>query len=202
MSKKQEKYTWIVGIDEAGRGPLAGPVTVGLVKIKSTFDWNQIPGVNDSKKLSEKNRDIIYKIAQELHVKGMIEYSVKSVSAKSIDAKGIAPAIRRAIASGLEDLQISPEETRILLDGSLKAPEMYQQETIIQGDAKEPVIGLASILAKVTRDSYMKAVAKKYPEYGLEQHKGYGTKTHREAIAQHGFTEIHRQTYCKNIQLL
>jgi ribonuclease HII len=191
---------WIVGIDEAGRGPLAGPVTVGLVKIPADFDWVRVPGVNDSKKISEKKREVIFKIAKELEKQGLIEYSVKSVSAKSIDEKGIAAAIKRAIESGITELELDSESCQIKLDGSLKAPEIFTQETIIGGDGKEAVIGLASIMAKVTRDSYMMKQAELYPEYGLAQHKGYGTKAHREAIVQYGFTPIHRRSYCKNVQ--
>jgi ribonuclease HII len=191
---------WIVGIDEAGRGPLAGPVTVGLVKIPADFDWVRVPGVNDSKKISEKKREVIFKIAKELEKQGLIEYSVKSVSAKSIDEKGIAAAIKRAIESGITELELDSESCQIKLDGSLKAPEIFTQETIIGGDGKEAVIGLASIMAKVTRDSYMMKQAELYPEYGLAQHKGYGTKAHREAIVQYGFTPIHRRSYCKNVK--
>jgi len=192
----------IVGVDEAGRGPLAGPVTVGLVKIPVDFDWELIPGVRDSKKISEKKRDVIYRRVLELHVQKKLAYVVKSVSAASIDSKGIAPAIRRSIDAGISDLECDPANTFIKLDGSLHAPKEFQQETIIKGDDKELVIGLASIMAKVTRDRYMIDQDKKYPMYGLAQHKGYGTKAHREAIAQHGFSPIHRQSYCKNIKLL
>jgi ribonuclease HII len=193
---------WIVGIDEAGRGPLAGPVTVGLVKIPFNFDWELVPGVNDSKKISEKKREVIYECAKKLEKQGLIEYSVKSVSAKSIDEKGIASAIKRAIESAIHELQLDPADCMIKLDGSLKAPAEFQQETIIGGDGKEAVIGLASIMAKVTRDKYMLKQADSYPEYGLAQHKGYGTKAHREAIAQYGFTPIHRRSYCKNVVML
>lgn len=191
----------IVGVDEAGRGPLAGPVTVGLVKIPADFDWELVPGVRDSKKISEKKRDVIYKRVLELHVQKKLSYVVKSVSAKSIDDKGISPAIRRSIAAGVSDLECDPTDTYIKLDGSLHAPVEFKQETIIKGDDKEMVIGLASIMAKVTRDRYMVEQDAKYPQYGLAQHKGYGTKLHREAIAQHGFSPIHRQSYCKNIVL-
>lgn len=194
---------WIVGVDEAGRGPLAGPVTVGLVKIPADFDWKLIPGVRDSKKISEKKREVIYKRVIELHVQKKLSYVVKSVSAKSIDSKGIAPAIRRAIQAGLADLESEPNDTYIKLDGSLKAPPKFpHQETIIKGDDKELVIGLASIMAKVTRDRYMVEQDAIYPQYGLAQHKGYGTKAHREAIAQYGFSPIHRRSYCKNVVLL
>jgi len=190
---------WIVGIDEAGRGPLAGPVTVGLVKIPVNFDWELILGVNDSKKISEKKRDEVFKRALELQTQGLLEYTVKSVSAESIDQKGIVPGIKRALAAGLTDLQLDPAEVFIKLDGSLKAPELYSQETIIKGDSKEQVIGLASIMAKVTRDKYMTEIAAQFPEYDFAQHKGYGTKAHIEALKVHGPCSIHRLSYCKNI---
>jgi len=190
---------WIVGIDEAGRGPLAGPVTVGLVKIPVNFDWELILGVNDSKKISEKKRDVVFKRALELQTQGLLEYTVKSVSAESIDHKGIVPGIKRALAAGLTDLQLDPAEVFIKLDGSLKAPELYSQETIIKGDSKEQVIGLASIMAKVTRDKYMTEIAAQFPEYDFAQHKGYGTKAHIEALKVHGPCSIHRLSYCKNI---
>lgn len=192
---------WVVGIDEAGRGPLAGPVSVGLIKVPVDFDWTLVPGVGDSKKISEKKREIIFETAKELSKQGLIEYSVKSVSAKSIDAKGISAAIVRAIASGIEELTLNPEDTIIKLDGSLKAPKEFTQETIIGGDGKELVIGLASIMAKVTRDRYMLKLAAEFPEYHFAQHKGYGTKAHREAIAALGFSSQHRQSFCKNIKL-
>ena len=194
------KSKWIVGVDEAGRGPLAGPVTVGLVKIPADFDWELVSGVRDSKKISEKKREVIYKRVLELHIQKKLSYVVKSVSAKSIDSKGIAPAIRRSIEAGIADLECDPADTYIKLDGSLHAPAVYEQETIIKGDDKEMVIGLASIMAKVTRDHYMVEQDMIYPKYGLAQHKGYGTKAHMAAIAEHGFTPIHRQSYCKNVK--
>ena len=194
------KSKWIVGVDEAGRGPLAGPVTVGLVKIPADFDWELVSGVRDSKKISEKKREVIYKRVLELHIQKKLSYVVKSVSAKSIDSKGIAPEIRRSIEAGIADLECDPADTYIKLDGSLHAPAVYEQETIIKGDDKEMVIGLASIMAKVTRDHYMVEQDMIYPKYGLAQHKGYGTKAHMAAIAEHGFTPIHRQSYCKNVK--
>jgi len=193
---------YIVGVDEAGRGPLAGPVTVGLVKIPADFDWELVPGVRDSKKISEKKREVIYARVLELHVQKKLSYVVKSVSATSIDSKGIAPAIRRSITAGIEDLECDPVSTFIKLDGSLHAPVVFEQETIIKGDDKELVIGLASIMAKVTRDRYMVQQDAKYPQYGLAQHKGYGTKAHMQAIAEHGFSPIHRRSYCKNVKML
>ena len=189
----------LIGVDEAGRGPLAGPVSVGLVKVAADFDWDLIPGVNDSKKISEKKRGKIFDIVKELEKQGLIEYSVQSVSAKSIDAKGIVPAIRRSIEAGIVKLALKSEECIIKLDGGLKAPEEFPQETIIKGDSKEKVIGLASIMAKVTRDKYMEKIDGVYPEYGFAKHKGYGTKSHIEAIRKNGFSPEHRLSYCKNV---
>jgi len=191
----------LVGIDEAGRGPLAGPVAVGLVKVSSDFDWALITGVNDSKKLTEKRREEIFAVAVDLVERGLLEYSVKLVSAKSIDGKGIVAAINRAISAGIEELELIPADCLIKLDGSLKAPVLYEQETIIGGDGKELVIGLASIMAKVTRDRHMVDLDKEYPTYGFAKHKGYGTKSHREAISKQGFSPVHRQSFCRNLQV-
>jgi len=195
-------YKYLIGVDEAGRGPLAGPVSVGVVKIPFDFDWDLIPGVNDSKKISEKKRDEIFLLTNELVKQGYLEYSVKLVSANSIDEKGIVPAIKRALAAAIDELALEAKDCFIKLDGSLSAPVEFAQETIIKGDSKEKVIGLASVMAKVKRDNHMREIAEKYPEYGLEVHKGYGTKAHREAIAKFGFSPVHRRSYCKNINML
>ncbi|MCA9356856.1 ribonuclease HII [Candidatus Nomurabacteria bacterium] len=196
------KAKYLIGIDEAGRGPLAGPVAVGLVKVAQDFDWAMIPGVNDSKKLSEKKREEIFNSAKELAKQGFLEYSVKFVSAQSIDSKGIVSAIRRAIAAGIVELELNPEECFIKLDGSLKAPAEFNQETIIKGDSSEKVIGLASIMAKVIRDHYMLELDTEFPSYGFARHKGYGTKNHREAIKKYGFSVAHRQSFCGNIEVV
>ncbi len=215
---------WVIGVDEAGRGPLAGPVSVGVVLVSSDFDWNLIPGVNDSKKLSEKKRESIFARALELVAAGELWYSVQMPSAKVIDRGGIAPAIRVAMARGLAEVMsqnqprprrgenkvsarpcLEPGDVRVLLDGSLYAPaEFVHQETIIKGDAKERVIGLASIMAKVTRDRYMVKIATKpaYIPYDFTRHKGYGTLAHRTAIAKNGLSPEHRANYCKNIKFL
>lgn len=198
MKTKVEEKPWIVGIDEAGRGPLVGPVAVGIVVVPRDFDWLLVPGVNDSKKLSEKKREIIFLLAQKLKKAGKLDYHVSLVSASHIDRYGISHAIRKGIADGIKKLALNPETTRVLLDGSLKAPEIFaDQETIIKGDAKERIIGLASIMAKVTRDRYVVQVAKKYPDYNFEIHKGYGTKKHCDAIGQYGISPLHRKSFCK-----
>ncbi len=189
---------WEIGIDEAGRGPLAGPVAVGVVKIPKDFDWDLVPGVHDSKQISEKNRELIYKKAVALRKSGALDFAVSQVSASVIDKIGISRAIKLAIDRSLKKLHCDPKDTYIKLDGSLKAPADFRQETIIKGDSKEKSIGLASICAKVTRDRYMVKQATKYPEYGFDQHMGYGTKVHRAMISNHGTSPIHRVSYCKN----
>lgn len=192
---------WVVGIDEAGRGPLAGPVAVGLVKVSADFDWGLIEGVGDSKQLSEKKREAIFRRAVELQKVGQLDFKVIQKNAKHIDARGVAVVIREAIATGLEVLAPEPTLCFVKLDGALRAPSQFPQETIIKGDQKELVIGLASIVAKVTRDKYMCRISKKYPHYDFATHKGYGTKAHRGVIAQNGLCDEHRRTYCQNQHL-
>ncbi len=199
--------TFEIGVDEAGRGPLAGPVAVGVALVPIDFDWNLLPGVGDSKQVSEKKREIIFQQAKALQKAGVLDFAVELVSAKRIDAQGIVPAITEAMVEALKRLQTSlgKDEVKVKLDGGLKAPATYlHQETIIKGDAKERVIGLASIMAKVTRDHYMERIAQKpkFSVYQFAQHKGYGTKAHREAIAQHGLSPEHRKSYCRNIKML
>ena len=189
---------------EAGRGPLAGPVSVGVVLVPSNFDWEQIQGVNDSKKLSPEKREALFRQAQVLKREGKLDYAVAMVSAKVIDVIGIVPSVTRAMSQALKKIHRPDlcKEVAVKLDGGLKAPkEFLHQETIIKGDQKELSIGLASIMAKVTRDRYMERVGKqsKYARYELAVHKGYGTKAHRLAIKKHGCTDLHRVTYCKNI---
>lgn len=188
----------LVGVDEAGRGPLAGPVAVGLVAIPNGFDWKQLPGVRDSKQLSTKQREGIFDRAKELKEAGKLDFVVVMMSAKDIDRRGISAVIRLAIEKGLEKLQMRPEACFIKLDGSLKAPAGFSQETIIKGDQKEQSIGLASVCAKETRDAYMRNISKKLPGYGFDVHKGYGTKKHRLAIFQNGLSIEHRESYCQN----
>lgn len=177
---------------------MAGPVSVGVVKVPESFDWSLLEGVGDSKKVSPKNREAIFRRATELKKEGKLDFVVISPSAKEIDKKGIAVVIRNSIDQALKKLEVVPENCFVKLDGALRAPSNFEQETIIKGDSKELVIGLASILAKVTRDTYMCRVAKKHPEYNFEIHKGYGTKSHRAQIAKIGLSPEHRSSYCQN----
>jgi|CXWL01.1.fsa_nt_gi ribonuclease HII len=190
--------SYLVGIDEAGRGPLAGPVSVGAVLVPVDFDWTRVAGAKDSKQMTPKARGEVYEEMLKLKETGVIRFVVALSPAHTIDTKGIVPAIRAALEGALLKLEVNPQACRVLLDGGLKAPKEYpNQETIIKGDAKEKVIALASIAAKVLRDRHMIKEAEKYPQYGFEIHKGYGTKKHQEAIQTHGLSAIHRRSFCR-----
>lgn len=192
---------WIVGVDEAGRGPLAGPVAVGVAAVPTDFDWELIPGVGDSKKITAKNREIVFKRAYELRRDKVIDFRVSLINVSVIDTKGITHAVRIGIQKCFTSLDLNPDQCDVRLDGLLKAPEEFlTQATIIKGDAKEKSIGLASILAKVTRDQHMERLSLKHPEYQFDTHKGYGTKSHRELILQHGLSSEHRASFCRNLQ--
>ncbi len=191
---------FIIGIDEAGRGPLAGPVAVGVVMVRSGFNIRRaFSNVADSKKLSEKKREEIYKLLLARKVAGDVYFCIRFVGNAYIDKHGITRAVHNSIYKGVRLLAPSPKGVRIVLDGLLHAPEEYKQKTIVRGDVTEPIISLASIAAKVERDRLMKKLAKKYPKYGLEVHKGYGTLNHRKAIKCFGLSDIHRKTFCKNL---
>jgi ribonuclease HII len=188
---------WTIGIDEAGRGPLAGPVSVGVFAVSSDFVMENLNGIRDSKQISEKKREEWYKILTALPE---CRCAVAFSSPQLIDTKGIVYAIQNAMQRALAKLDLDPQLCTVMLDGSLHAPSEYlSQKTIIKGDVTEPVISAAAILAKVKRDMYMKKVAEEYPPYLFEKHKGYGTKVHCEAIRTHGLSELHRTSFCKNI---
>jgi len=191
---------FILGVDEAGRGPLAGPVAVGVVMAAADFDFlAAFPHLNDSKKLSEKKREALFELLLERERAGDIRFCVKSVSASDIDRGGIAKAVHSSVHAGIKKLSPTPENVRVYLDGSLHAPEGYAQETVIGGDALIPAIMLASVAAKVSRDRLMVKLAEEYPGYGFEVHKGYGTKAHQEAIRTLGLSAEHRRSFCRNI---
>jgi ribonuclease HII len=195
------KTRYVIGIDEAGRGPLAGPVAVGVVVVPYDFDWRLIPGVKDSKKLSEKKREAIYERATEMKTQGALRFAAGFASAHIIDTRGISSAIRSVIQRLLSGLSLDPADCIVLLDGSLRAPDIYvHQSTIIGGDDSEPVISLASICAKVSRDRLMTKLDNQYPQYGFIKHKGYGTAAHISALRTHGLSPEHRISFCKNIQ--
>jgi ribonuclease HII len=196
---------YLVGIDEAGRGPIAGPVSVAIFYVEKKLQQKLLQffpnrKVKDSKKFSERNREIIFKKITEAQESGNAYFQVVLTSARVIDTKGISFAIKNSIEKMLKKSGLEPKNTEIRLDGSLKAPTQYKnQKTIIKGDEKEAVIALASIVAKVTRDKYMKKIAVKFPNYKFEIHKGYGTKKHYESIAKFGLSTIHRKSFLTKI---
>ncbi|MFT7557437.1 MAG: ribonuclease HII [Planctomycetota bacterium] len=187
---------WIVGIDEVGRGPIAGPVTVGVMFAgPRAVALARKMGVRDSKALSPKKRAVWCELIQLWEKKGWCMYTTCSVSARVIDRIGIVYAIKLAMMRGLTRLGIH-EHIQLFLDGGLRAPKKYiHQSTIIKGDTKIEAIAMASIVAKVTRDAYMVRQGKKYPQYLFGNHKGYGTKAHYGAIREHGPCDLHRMTW-------
>ncbi len=187
---------FMLGVDEAGRGPLAGPVSVGIVAVPEGFDVAlEFPGVADSKKLSEKKREYLFEMLKNRAVMGDVRFIVEFESTDTIDREGIAFAVRRALARGVNVLAPNSALVKVKLDGALRAPPEYDQETIINGDDLIPIISLASIAAKVLRDRLMCDLAKQYPEYGFEKHKGYGTKAHYDMLEKHGPCNIHRRSF-------
>jgi ribonuclease HII len=192
---------WVVGIDEVGRGPLAGPVYVCAVAMpEKAYKKVQWLGLTDSKKMSAKNRGVWHGEARAIEKRGALQIAISTRTAKAIDQKGIAVCIRECIAENLRKLGIAPKDCTILLDGNLKAPVEYKnQQTIIKGDLKEKIISLASVVAKVERDHYMIALAKKHPQYHWHLNKGYGTMVHRQVIQKLSLTPFHRKTFLKNI---
>ena len=190
---KKDHYKYIIGIDEAGRGPIAGPVAVGLVMILKK-DRNLLRGVKDSKKLTPKQREKWFKKIKKLEKEGKLFSSCSLVSEGVIDKKGIVYAINLGIKRGCS--KAGNKNSEVLLDGGLRAPKEYKnQKTIIKGDQKILVISAASIVAKVTRDRKMFVLAKKYPKYGFESHKGYGTEEHYRNLKKRGLSKIHRKTF-------
>ena len=181
-------YSIICGVDEAGRGPLAGPVYAAAVVLKK---GQIIEGVNDSKKLSEKKREALFdNIINEAE-----DFSIASASAREIDEYNILNATFLAMKRAVDGLKTKPEYA--MIDGNRLPPLDIPAETIVKGDAKSLSIAAASILAKVSRDRYMLEMAEKYPQYQFEKHKGYGTKLHYEMLDEYGPCEIHRQTFLR-----
>lgn len=183
-------YSVVCGVDEAGRGPLCGPVCAAAVILPLDCE---IEGINDSKKLSEKKREQLFDIITEKAV----AYSIHMVDAQTIDEINILQATFLAMRTAVENLSVKPDIA--LIDGNSKPGLSIAEKTVVKGDAKSVSIAAASILAKVTRDRYMLEVDKKYPEYFFAKHKGYGTKLHYEAIAEHGICHEHRRTFLKKI---
>jgi len=191
---------YLIGIDEAGRGPIAGPVAIGVLAVRSPQALDYFNGIRDSKKLTHKEREAWFVRIKKAVDEGSLTYSVSYAQSQTIDAKGIVEAVQSAINRSLRKLEkhlrFEPAACHVLLDGCLRAPRNYiNQETIIGGDDKEAIIALASICAKVLRDRRMVRLAKKFPGYGFERHKGYATRGHYRALKKLGMTEVHRRSY-------
>lgn len=191
---------WHIGVDEVGRGPLAGPVTVCAFAIEQGKSRAFLRGITDSKQLSMKSREEWYARLQQARKEEKVRFALCSVSAREIDTRGIASSIRKAVSKSLASIKASPASSRVFLDGSLQAPGVYKrQQAIIGGDGIHKLISAASVVAKVHRDRLLDKVGSQYPEYGFEKHKGYGTEKHIKAIKKHGISKEHRKTFCRNI---
>lgn len=183
----EKGYKYICGVDEAGRGPLCGPVVAAAVILKKD---DKIEGVNDSKKLSEKKREKLY---DEI-IKKAIAVGVGVSDVEVIEDINILNATKKAMCEAISNLKIKPEY--VLIDGNQPIDISIPFDTVVKGDLKSESIAAASIIAKVTRDRLLREYDKKYPEYGFAKHKGYGTKAHIEAIQKYGLLPVHRPSFC------
>ena len=181
-------FDLVCGVDEAGRGPLAGPVCAAAVVLPRNID---IPGLNDSKKLTDKKRRELYDVI----ISTAEAYGIAFASEQEIDEINILQATFLAMERAVEKLYVSPDV--VLVDGN-RAPHLrFPVRTVVKGDSLSANIAAASILAKVTRDRYMEEQDALYPQYGFAVHKGYGTKRHYAALTEFGASQIHRQTFLK-----
>ncbi len=185
-----EGYELICGVDEAGRGPLAGPVCAAAVILPRDIE---IEGLNDSKKLTEKKRDVLFDVICD----NALSYGIAFATVEEIESINILNAAMLAMNRAIEKL--SPRPQLALIDGNRNSAINVPSRCVIKGDAKCADIAAASILAKVTRDRYMLKMAEKYPEYHFEKHKGYGTKLHYEALHEYGPSEIHRPSFLRKM---
>ena len=203
------KGRYLIGVDEAGRGPLAGPVSVAAVSARvgnvkrltsNTSNKNGLPRLRDSKQLSESQRERWFQFLKNEKRAGRIDYASALVGNRTIDRRGIVRAVKLAMSRALRRLRgVAPARCLVLLDGGLTAPRAFQnQRTIIGGDRREPLIMLASIIAKVRRDRQMIRQARRFPAYDFAAHKGYGTAVHYRALRRHGLSPIHRLSYLTN----
>ena len=178
----------VCGVDEAGRGPLAGPVCAAAVILPPHFE---IPGLNDSKKLTDKRRRELFPLIQE----AAVAYGIGFASHEEIDEINILQATYLAMERAISQLSIKPEQ--LLIDGNRAKDFGIPTQTVVKGDSLSASIAAASILAKVARDDWMLQAANEYPQYAFEVHKGYGTKAHYEALTNYGACAIHRRTFLK-----
>lgn len=189
INAKDMGYKAVCGVDEAGRGPLAGPVFAAAVILPENCE---IEGLNDSKKLSEKKREALFDIIKEK----AISWCVASVDEKVIDEINILQATYLAMKKAVEGLDVPADYA--LIDGNRMPPLAIKGETVVKGDAKSMSIAAASILAKVSRDRFMLEIDKQYPQYQFAKHKGYGTKLHYEMLTEHGISPCHRMSFLKS----
>lgn len=181
-------YSVICGTDEAGRGPLCGPVTAAACILPEGLI---IEGLNDSKKISEKKRDELYDVI----IENAVAYAIEEVSNEVIDEINILNAAQLAMRRAIEKLSVKPDLA--LVDGNVARNFPCDAVTVVKGDSKSPSIAAASILAKVTRDRLCAKLDADYPQYGIAKHKGYPTKEHMDAVREHGPSPIHRKTFLK-----
>lgn len=185
-------FAVIAGVDEAGRGPLAGDVYAGAVILPEGYD---ISGLNDSKKLTEKKRELLF---EKLTNDPAVDWSVGIATVAEIDAINILNAAFLAMKRAAEGLSRKPD--LLLVDGNKAPGTGFAEKTVVKGDALSYSIAAASIIAKVSRDRYMKTLAQQYPEYLFEKHKGYGTALHYEMLRKYGISPAHRRTFLKNFE--
>lgn len=183
---------YIAGLDEAGRGPMAGPLVVGAVIFPRGY-YNE--KINDSKKLTEKKREELY----EVIIQDALAYQIEIIDVESVDRLNVYQASKKGMLDAIDHLSIRPDYA---LTDAMPLGDVIDHQAIVKGDAKSLSIGAASILAKVTRDRIMNEYAKIYPEYGFEKHKGYPTKQHKEALKNYGVTPIHRRSFQPVIDVL
>ncbi|HKM20063.1 MAG TPA: ribonuclease HII [Candidatus Dojkabacteria bacterium] len=187
----QKGFRYVLGVDEAGRGPLAGPVVVGAVLIENTKQV--VENVRDSKKMTKKQRKKAFVEIQEKST----AFGIGIVDAKEIDRVGIKEAVKEAMILAVSEVEkkIKKKVDYIISDGAVYLLDDHKMMSISRGDLNHYSIAAASVLAKVTRDMIMEEYSKKYPNYGFEKHMGYGTKMHLDAISKHGICDIHRKSY-------
>lgn len=199
--KRLSKIGWVIGVDEVGRGPVAGPVTLCAFAVRAEFlhDLEKM-GFRDSKKLSPQKRQQFAHILNNCAQLQMCTWAIQSSDSTVIDSKGLTFAINDALARALKKLDIHPQDADVYLDGGLHAPTNYfRQHTVVHGDDLFPVISCASILAKVYRDHMMDEWDHTYPQYDFINNKGYGTPGHYRAIKKHGFSPLHRASFLRDL---
>ena len=198
FDKKNKKAKFLIGTDEAGRGPLAGPVVAAAVcfPVITNEIIKKLELINDSKQLSEKQREYLFDLIKDNSV-----YSITPISVEEIERENILRCSLKAMKISCENvIKTTGNDAEVFVDGNRKIPQfLYPQKTIIKGDGKSASVAAASILAKVYRDSLMKEYASVYPEYDFVNNKGYGTQKHIDAILKYGVTPLHRKSFLKKI---